>query len=113
MKNLLGQMRGRASDAARLRSSSTGLVILGLLRPVDDLRAREADQRKIDLPHVQEACVAGRIPTVDWPHKNDAQPGRHKLLKRQLRVAGYGDDVLVRLAARIEHRPAWRWVRDR
>jgi type I restriction enzyme, R subunit len=101
MKKLLGEMRGRASDAARLGLSSTGLAILGLLRPVDGLRAGEADQRKVDLANVLEEYVAGHTAIVDWTHKDDVQREMRKLLKRQLRVAGYGEAALDGLAAQI------------
>lgn len=101
LKAMISEVRNRAGEAERLGLSETGLAILGLLRPLTERVADDADPALVELVGLLEEGLASQVSIVDWQHKDDVQREMRRKIKRQLRAAHYTDDRLDPLANQI------------
>lgn len=52
------------------------------------------DEAKTELASLLEEQLGPQITIVDWEHKDDVQREMRRLIKRQLRAAGYPADKI-------------------
>ena len=99
---LTKEMRGHADAAEKLGLSETGFAIYGLLRGGEPLPLAEpkgtgwgqADEAKTTLASLIEEQLAAQVAIVDWVQKDDVQREMRRLIKRQLRAAGFAADTV-------------------
>jgi type I restriction enzyme R subunit len=101
-------LRGRADVAEGLGLSESGYAIFGLLRdPEPVLRTSDShkhiqpDNPKVELAGLIEEQIAPQLGIVDWHQKEDVQKEMRRLIKRQLRAAGYETQQLDSLAENV------------
>ncbi|MFO0755694.1 MAG: type I restriction endonuclease subunit R [Byssovorax sp.] len=100
---------GHARAADKLGLSETGFVIYGLIAPPKPLAVGEAkppsygaiDEPKRELAALLEEQLAPHAAIVDWVHKDDVQREMRRLIKRQLRAAGFAAEAIEGLAERL------------
>jgi type I restriction enzyme R subunit len=101
------EMRGHAQVAEKLGLTETGFAIYGLLADPAPVVAAEplaapygakVDEAKQELASLLEEALGPHAAIVDWIHKDDVQREMRKLIKRQLRAAGYATDKVDGLA---------------
>lgn len=98
-ETLLSEMRGHAEAAAELGFDETGLAVYGLLR---GKRAEgPVDEAKKELTELILEQVESHVTIVDWVHKDDVQREVRRVLKRQLKAAGYPADKIESLTGDI------------
>jgi type I restriction enzyme, R subunit len=89
---VVDRMRGRAQAAEDVGLSETGFAMYGLLSQ----GGGESEARK-ELAELLEEVVAPQTQIVDWVRKDDVQRDMRRLMKRQLKAAGYPDGEIERL----------------
>ncbi|WP_437304283.1 type I restriction endonuclease subunit R [Sorangium sp. So ce388] len=97
------KIRGRAETAETLGLSETGLAIYGLISERKPLTAAEktgnaygkVDESRKELASLLEEQLEPKVSLVDWVHKDDVQREMRRLIKRQLRAAGFADDKKI------------------
>ena len=96
---LKSEIRGHAGAAEKLGLSETSFAIYGLLR--DASKGTAVDEAKTELAGLLEEQLAPQIAIVDWEQKDDVQREMRRLIKRQLRAAGYPADKIDATAESI------------
>jgi type I restriction enzyme, R subunit len=100
---LRGEMRGRADVAQSLGMSETSFAIYGLIADPRPSRAAEAsgagyaakvDESKKELAGILEEQLEAQVTIVDWVTKDDVQKEMRRVIKRQLRAAGFAPDKI-------------------
>lgn len=100
---LTRELQGHAGAAERLGLTETGFAIYGLLKGPPQLTAAEpkgapygakVDEAKTALASLLEEQLTPQVGIVDWAHKDDVQREMRRLIKRQLRAAGYALDKI-------------------
>ncbi len=104
-------LRGHAGAAEQMGLSETAFAIYGLLvEPPASNRAAEPrarygkpviDEAKKELAELVMEQLAPQIAIVDWQSKDDVQREMRRLIKRQLRAAGYAADKIDSLAESV------------
>lgn len=100
------EIRGHGAAAERLGLSETGFAIYGLLGAGKGTRAAKpssanddkTDDARATLASVLEEQLAPQTAIVDWTNKDDVQREMRRLIKRQLKVAGYPADKVDTVA---------------
>jgi type I restriction enzyme R subunit len=107
-ESLRSDLRGRARAAQDIGLSEAGFAIWGLLRePEQVLRVSDSkkhvqkDDPKVELAGLIEEQLASHVGIIDWPQKDDVQREMRRLIKRQLRAAGYEGQKIESLAENI------------
>ncbi len=107
------ELRGHAQAAERVGLSETGFAIYGLLvEPAVSGASKAAEPRaqygnapvndaKKELAAILVEQLAPQVSIVDWQQKEDVQREMRRLIKRQLRAAGYGADKIDPLAESV------------
>lgn len=104
------EARGRHEVAQKLGLSEAGLAIYGLIADPKPLVFEEPrgqpygamiDESKRELASLLEEQLGPQVAIVDWAHKDDVQREMRRLIKRQLKAAGFSRDKLDPTAASI------------
>ena len=103
---LKADLRGRANAAESIGLTVTGLAIYGMIARPKALKVGEApgpgygavDEPKRELAALLEEQLEPQAAIVDWVHKDDVQREMRRLIKRQLRAAGYEAEAIEALA---------------
>lgn len=104
------EARGRHEVAERLGLSEAGLAIYGLIvdpkplvfeEPRGQPYGASIDESKKELASLLEEQIGPQVAIVDWAHKDDVQRAMRRLIKRQLKAAGFSTDKLDPMAASI------------
>lgn len=109
------QLRGHAEAAERVGLSEAGFAIYGLLvepAPPSGASSKAAepraqygnapvDEAKKELAAILIEQLAPQVSIVDWQQKEDVQREMRRLIKRQLRAAGYATDKIDALAESV------------
>lgn len=100
---LRGEMRGRADVAESLGMTETSFAIYGLIADPRPTRLAEAgagyvagkvDESKRELAGILEEQLEPQVTIVDWVTKDDVQKEMRRVIKRQLRAAGFAPDKI-------------------
>lgn len=86
---LTSELRGHAGAAEKLGLTEAGFAVYGLLK---DPKATKVDDAKTELASLVMEQLEPQIAIVDWVHKDDVQREMRRLIKRQLRAAGFAQD---------------------
>lgn len=98
-EELLSEMRGHGQAAAELGLDETGLAVYGLLT---GKRAKgSVDEAKKELTELILEQLRPQLGIVDWAKKDDVQREVRRLLKRQLKAAGYAANKVDSLTTEI------------
>ena len=99
---LRGQMRGRAEAAESLGMTETSFAIYGLIAdprphtmadaPGVGYRGGPVDESKKELAAILEEQLEPQVSIVDWVTKDDVQKEMRRVIKRQLRAAGFAPE---------------------
>lgn len=95
---LTGAMRGRADTAAKRGLSEAGFAVYGLLK---DPKDSKVDESKTELASLIMEQLEPQLGIVDWIHKDDVQREMRRVIKRQLRAAGYAPEKADAVAGSI------------
>ncbi|HEX7601525.1 MAG TPA: type I restriction endonuclease subunit R, partial [Polyangiaceae bacterium] len=106
---LTKELRGHADAAETIGLTETGFAIYGLLVERPAMKAAEAkgaaygatDEAKKELAGLLEEQLGSQVGIVDWMHKDDVQREMRRLIKRQLRAAGYAQDKVDPVAESV------------
>lgn len=107
---LKNEIRGHANAAEKTGLTETGFAIYGLLVEPAALRLGETkraaygarvDEAKRELAGILEEQLGPQVTIVDWQHKDDVQREMRRLIKRQLRAAGYASDKIDAVAESV------------
>lgn len=93
------EMRGQAGAAEKLGLTETGFAIFGLINTGGP--KGKVDEAKTELASLLEEQLAPQIGLVDWVHKDDVQREMRRIIKRQLKAAGYTQDQADAMAASV------------
>jgi type I restriction enzyme R subunit len=99
-EQLRGEMRSRAQVAESAGMSETGFAIYGLIADPRPTRIGEGaaayganiDESKRELATILEEQLEPQVAIVDWATKEDVQKEMRRVIKRQLRAAGFAPD---------------------
>jgi len=103
-------MRGHAEAAEKLGLTETGFAIYGILRGDAPMPVAETpgtpygskpDEAKTALASLLEEQLEAQVSIVDWASKDDVQREMRRLIKRQLRAAGFTADKIDPTAENI------------
>ena len=107
-EQLRGEMRGRADVAESLGMSETGFAIYGLIADPRPSRIAEGggaygamDDSKRELATILEEQLESQVTIVDWVTKDDVQKEMRRVIKRQLRAAGFAADKIDPMAESV------------
>ena len=107
-EELRGEMRGRADMAESLGMSETGFAIYGLIADPRPSRIAEGggaygavDDSKRELATILEEQLEPQVTIVDWVTKDDVQKEMRRVIKRQLRAAGFAPDKIDPMAESV------------
>ena len=108
-KAIKADLRGHADVAEKLGLTETGFAIYGLIAEPKPLKIGEPpvagygaiDDAKRELAALLEEQLEPQAGIVDWIHKDDVQREMRRLIKRQLRAAGYAADKTEGLAESV------------
>jgi type I restriction enzyme R subunit len=109
LDRLRAELKDRAGAADRLGLSETGMAIYGMLTKPAPAGVREppgpgyapVDPAKTELASLIEEQLVPQVNIVDWVHKDDVQREMRRLIKRQLRAAGFPDEEHEPLARQM------------
>jgi type I restriction enzyme, R subunit len=101
-EQIRGEMSGRAQVAESLGMSETGFAIYGLITDPRPTRIAEdgaaygtnIDESKRELAAILEEQLEPQVKIVDWVTKDDVQKEMRRVIKRQLRAAGFAADKI-------------------
>ena len=102
-EQLRGELRGRADVAQSLGMTDTSFAIYGLIADPRPTRIAEAsgasynakvDESKKELAGILEEQLEPQVTIVDWVTKDDVQREMRRLIKRQLRAAGFAPEKI-------------------
>ena len=108
-EQLRGEMRGRADMAESAGMSETGFAIYGLIADPRPSRIAEGaaaygvsiDESKRELATILEEQLEPQVSIVDWVTKEDVQKEMRRVVKRQLRAAGFAADRIDPMAESV------------
>ncbi|MCK6545749.1 type I restriction endonuclease subunit R [Myxococcota bacterium] len=108
LESLKADLRSHGRAAEALGLSETAFAIYGVVRGGDASLARDkggpyadVDEPKRALAEVLEEQLRPHVGIVDWSHKDDVQREMRRVMKRQLRVAGFPASELDAIAERL------------
>jgi type I restriction enzyme R subunit len=96
---LKSELRGQAGAAEKLGLTETGFAVFGLLNAGGP--KGKVDEAKAELASLLEEQLAPQVGIVDWVHKDDVQREMRRLIKRQLKAAGYTQDQADAMAGSV------------
>lgn len=88
---LKSEIRGHAGAAEKLGLSETSFAIYGLLKEAS-LKVGAVDEAKTTLASLLEDQLTPQIAIVDWEQKEDVQREMRRIIKKQLKAVGYGEE---------------------
>jgi type I restriction enzyme, R subunit len=97
---LKSEIRGQAGAAEKLGLSETSFAIYGLLKDASS-KTTAVDEAKTELAGLLEEQLRPQIAIVDWEQKDDVQREMRRLIKRQLRAAGFSAEKIDATAESI------------
>jgi type I restriction enzyme R subunit len=106
---LTKEIRGHGDAAEQAGLSETGFAIYGLIAEPKPLMLAEpkgptygkVDEAKKELASILEEQLSPQVAIVDWHHKDDVQREMRRLIKRQLRAAGYPTNKIDSVAESV------------
>jgi len=102
-EQLRGDLRGRADVAASAGMTETSFAIYGLIADPRPSRIGEGggaaygariDESKKELAGILEEQLEPQVTIVDWVTKDDVQREMRRVIKRQLRAAGFAPEKI-------------------
>jgi hypothetical protein len=108
-EQLRGDLRGRTAVAESLGMTETSFAIYGLIADPHPTRAGEPasryggaiDESRKELAGILEEQLEPQVTIVDWVSKDDVQREMRRVIKRQLRAAGFAAERVDPMAESV------------